>query len=126
VACAAAGGVSVGSNRASSRKYLSSASVGNGHDKELGGEQTTTIDLLAQAAAYVRPLLDRSNPLGQRLRTLWAAVVGARDLGASDVVEEEFLRLARDSGLFTDLGQHADADLRHVIRWAMLNRNPFQ
>jgi hypothetical protein len=83
-------------------------------------------DLVTRAAEYVRPHLDRSNPLGERLRALWAAVVAARDLGASDVVEEHFLRLAHDSGLFADLGRNADADLRHVIRWAMLNQNPFQ
>jgi hypothetical protein len=84
------------------------------------------IDLLTLAADYVRPLLGRSSPLGERLQTLWAAVVAARDIGASEVVEAEFLRLARDSGLFADLGRHANADLRHVIRWAMLNQNPFQ
>jgi hypothetical protein len=82
--------------------------------------------LISQATTYVRPLLDRSYPLGERLRTLWAGVVAARDAGASDVVEAEFLQLARDVGLFADLGSHAPADLRHVIRWAMLNQCPFQ
>lgn len=81
---------------------------------------------MTQAADYVRPLLDRSTPVGERLRTLWAAIVAARDLGASDVVEKEFLQLARETGLVADLGRHADADLRHVIRWGMLNQNPFQ
>jgi hypothetical protein len=82
--------------------------------------------LLSEATNYVRPLLDRSSPLGERLQTLWAAVVAARNVGASDVVEREFLQLARDVGLFADLGRHAAADLRHVIRWAMLNQCPFQ
>ncbi len=86
----------------------------------------TAIDLLTRAVDYVRPHLDRSNPIGERIQALWAAVVSARDYGASDVVEEEFLRLARDKGLYVDLGRHADATLRHVIHWAMLNRNPFQ
>ncbi len=86
----------------------------------------TGVNLATQATDYVRPLLDRSNPLGERLRALWAAVVAARALGASDVVEEEFLRLARDTGLVADLGTRADADIRHVIRWAMLNQSPFQ
>jgi len=87
---------------------------------------TTTIDLMAEAVEFVRPLLNRSNALVERLRTLWAAVVAARDLGASDVVEAEFMRLARDAGLVDDLGPRADVDLRHVIRWAMLDQNPFQ
>jgi len=87
---------------------------------------TTTIDLMAEAVEFVRPLLRRSNPIGERMRTLWAAVVASRDLGASDVVEEEFMRLASDAGLVDSLGHRADADLRHVIRWAMLDQNPFQ
>jgi hypothetical protein len=85
-----------------------------------------TLDLVAQAADYVRPHLDRSKPIGERLRALWAAVVAARDFGASDVIEEEFLRLARDTGLSAELGHSADADLRHVIRWAIRDLNPFR
>ncbi len=84
------------------------------------------IDLLAQAANYVRPRLDRSKPISERLKTLWAAAVAARDLGASDAVEDQFLQLARDAGLSSDLGRHADAELRHVIRWAIRDQNPFQ
>ncbi len=84
------------------------------------------IDLLTLATDCARPHLDRSNPISGRVQALWAAVVAARDFGASDVLEEEFLQLARDTGLFADLGRHADADLRHVIRWAMLDQNPFQ
>jgi hypothetical protein len=82
-------------------------------------------DLLSQAISHVKPHLDRSLPVNARLRALWAAVVAARDLGASDVVADEFLELAQESGLGRDLGRHADDDLRHVVRWAMLNRNPF-
>jgi hypothetical protein len=83
------------------------------------------VDLLEQATAYMRPRLDRSIPVGERLMNLWAAVVAACDLGASDVVEEEFTRLAYDTGLARDLGRHADENLKHVIRWAMRNQNPF-
>jgi hypothetical protein len=82
------------------------------------------VDLLSRATDHVRPHLDRSNPLGERLRAFWAGVVAARDLGASDAVEEEFLNLAQEAGLLADLGYHV-ADLRHVIRWAMWNQNPF-
>jgi hypothetical protein len=84
------------------------------------------VDLLAEATTFVRPHLSRSIPIGDRLRNLWAAVAAARDLGAIGVIEDEFLRLAREAGLVADLGPHADAELRHVIRWAMLDRNPFQ
>ena len=85
----------------------------------------TVVDQLDAALGDVRPFLDRSTPVGNRLRRLWAGVVTARDLGTSDIVEGEFFRLAHETGLFADLGRHADEDLRHVIRWAMLDRNPF-
>ena len=84
------------------------------------------IDLLTHATVYLRPYLDRSVPVGDRLRNLWAAVFAARDLAACELVENEFLQVARDAGLAIDLGRHADDDLRHVIRWAMLGQNPFQ
>ena len=84
------------------------------------------IDLLSAAIDVVKPHLRRSIPVGNRLRALWAAVVAGRDLAASDVVVDEFLQLAHDTGLVADLGYHADEDLRHVIRWAQLGQNPFQ
>jgi hypothetical protein len=87
--------------------------------------QSAATALLTQAADLARPHLDRSNPVGERLRALWAAVVAARDFGASDVVEEEFLQLARETGLFADLGSRANAELLHVIRWAIRDLNPF-
>jgi hypothetical protein len=83
------------------------------------------IALIDRAIGYVRPHLDRSISVSNRIRNLWAAVVAARDLGASDVIEDEFMRLAGETGLARDLGRHADETLRHVIRWAMLGRNPF-
>jgi hypothetical protein len=83
------------------------------------------VDLLTAATNYVRPYLDRSIPVSERLRTLWAAVVAARDLAARDVVEGEFTQLARDTGLAAALGRHADDDLRHVIHWALHDQNPF-
>jgi hypothetical protein len=82
-------------------------------------------DMLAEAIAYVRPRL-LSGGAGERVRTLWAGVAAARGLAATDVIETEFLALARDTGLATQLGRHADSDLRHVIRWAMIGMNPFQ
>jgi hypothetical protein len=90
---------------------------------QLGGIDA---DLLSRAISYAKRHLDRSLPVSERLRALWAAVVAARDLAASDVVEDEFLNLAQQSGLARDLGRHSDDDLRHVVRWAMLNRNPFK
>ena len=87
---------------------------------------TVVDDDLAQAITVVKPHLRRSIPVGNRLRAFWAAVVAGRDLAASDVIVEEFMNLAHDTGLAADLGYHADADLRHVIRFAQLGQNPFQ
>jgi hypothetical protein len=83
------------------------------------------VDLLAQAVEHVRKRLDRSVPTAPRVCLFWAAVVAARELGASDVVIEEFTQLARDTGLTADLGRHGDEDVEHVIRWGLLNRDPF-
>jgi hypothetical protein len=82
-------------------------------------------DLLSQAIDFLRPQLDRAQPIGERLRILWAGVLAARDLGATDLIEAEFGALALDTGIHADLGRHADEDIRHVIRWAMLGQNPF-
>jgi hypothetical protein len=82
-------------------------------------------DLLARAVEHVRPYLDPALPIGERIRNLWAGVVASRDLAAADVIEAEFLPLAREVGLVGELGRHAEQDIRHVIRWAMLNQNPF-
>jgi hypothetical protein len=111
------------------RDTASETKAANVSDKRAAAEAlapATPVDLLDQAIRHARPFLHRSTPVGERLRCFWAGVVAARGLGASDVVEAEFLQLARDMGLFVDLGRHADEDLRHVIRCAMPNRNPFQ
>lgn len=84
-------------------------------------------DLLGQAIDYIKPTLaDRSIPLGARLRDLWAAVVAARDFAAGDVVQAEFETLAIETGLAAELGGRARDDVAHVIRWALLDQNPFQ
>ena len=83
------------------------------------------IDLLANAIEFTRCELDRAKPITARVRIFWAAVVAARNLGATDVVRDEFLLLAADVGLFADLGQHADQTIEHLIRWGLFARNPF-
>jgi len=87
--------------------------------------------MFAEAIAYVRRQLARGE-IGTRLRCLWAAAKAASDLGAADVIEEEFLTLAKESGISADLLNCAphphdvEATFRHVIRWAMRGINPFQ
>jgi hypothetical protein len=83
------------------------------------------IDLLANAIEFTRCELDRAKPINDRVRIFWAAVVAARNLGATDVVRDEFNQLANDLGLFADLGKPAEKTIEHVIRWGLFARNPF-
>jgi hypothetical protein len=90
-------------------------------------------DLLTQAIEIMRPQLKRSKPLKERVEIFWSAVAAAADnnLAAVDVLREEFLRLAADTGLAADLRQsadfsHSDKTLEHVLRWGLLRRNPFR
>jgi hypothetical protein len=81
---------------------------------------------LDSAIEHVKLDMEPTLPVGERLRSLWAGVVAARDLAATDVIEDEFLALAFASGLARDLGQHAADSIRHIIRWGLLGQNPFQ
>jgi hypothetical protein len=88
-------------------------------------------DLLTQAIELVRPQLERSKPLKERVEIYWAAIAAANSLAAVDIVRDEFLRLAKETGLAADLKQHADLyhsdkTLEHVLRWGLLRRNPFR
>jgi hypothetical protein len=88
-------------------------------------------DLLSQALQLVRPQLDGSTPLKQRIEIYWSAVAAATDLATVDIVQDEFLHLATETGLADDLREHADfynsnKTLEHVLRWGLLRRNPFR
>jgi hypothetical protein len=93
--------------------------------------QAAPVDLLTQAIELVRPQLRRSRPLKERVEIYWSAIAAAVELAAVDILREEFLRLARETHLADDLRQTADLDhsdktLEHVLRWALLRRNPFR
>jgi hypothetical protein len=80
------------------------------------------IELLAQAIEELRPHVDPSLPIVERARNFWAAISAARDLGAVDVIAQDFLQLAHGTGLVRELGLDA---VHHLIRWGLLDRNPF-
>jgi hypothetical protein len=90
------------------------------------------IDLLIEAVEIVRPQLKRSKPLKERAKIFWSAVAAAADnnLAAVDLLRAEFLQLAKDSGLAADLKHadlaHSDETLEHLLRWGLLQRNPFR
>jgi hypothetical protein len=85
----------------------------------------TAVDLLEATIEVLRPELERSRRIKQRIRAWWSAARDAKGYGARDVVEAEFMRLARDTGLISDLGKYGDEDARHVLDWALRNLNPF-
>jgi hypothetical protein len=101
-------------------------------------EGRASVDLLSQAIAQILSMLvDQSRSTQQRAIIFWAAAKAARNFGASDVVADAFLRLARESGLIDDRGRWVGADirdsvrhfgaqdLRHAVDWALQGRNPF-
>lgn len=83
------------------------------------------VDLLTQAIDHMRRHLDRSLPVAERARNFWAIAVAVRDLGACDVVAQDLTDLADKTGLTIDLGPAGKTDAAHLIRWALISRNPF-
>jgi hypothetical protein len=84
------------------------------------------VDLLDVAINVLRPQLDRGLPIKQRVKARWATAREAREYGASDVVQAEFIALARETGLINNLGRRGEEDARHVLCWAMRGLNPFE
>lgn len=80
---------------------------------------------LDQAIAKVRPKLERPAPAAARILILWAAAKHARGLAAQDILVDEFMKLAVETGLAAQLGRHPDQDIAHVLAWAVMGRNPF-
>jgi len=83
-----------------------------------------TADMLAAAIAKVRPHLTSSLPVKQRIYALWAGAKAALRFGAADIIQEEFTKLANETGLTRDLGRHGEEDLAHVLSWALRGWNP--
>lgn len=84
------------------------------------------IDILTQVIDRLRPLLAHDTPIRERLVDIWAVIVESRDLGASDVVADDFRRVAEETRLIADLGRHGRDDFEQVLRWGMRGWNPFE
>jgi hypothetical protein len=94
-------------------------------------------DLLSQAIGQLRPLLV-TGTTKQRIHLLWAAAKRASDLGAGDVMRDDFMALAIEMKLIDSRGEwtgddvresvrpHGAEDIRHVISWALHGWNPFE
>jgi hypothetical protein len=100
---------------------------------------TAAVSFLEQAIEHVRPMLaDQSRPIKERTMILWAAAKKARDLGASDVVHDAFMALAREADLIDkhgrwtgkDVGESVRRfgreDVSHALHWAQRGWNPFE
>jgi hypothetical protein len=83
------------------------------------------VDLVDRAMSFMRSRLSPSRSVEDQMRDFWAGVVAARNYADRDIIEDQFVRLAREVGRTGRLGRRADEDIRHVIRWALHNRNPF-
>ena len=86
--------------------------------------------LLDKAIEQVRPLLNQPRPVKARVRLFWAAAKNARQFAAADVLTDDFLDLARKSGLIEALDNHrprftGEETIRHLLR-ASRGMNPFE
>jgi hypothetical protein len=82
--------------------------------------------LLTQVISQLPPMLARDIPIRERIVIIWAVIVESRDLGASDVVEDDFRCIAAETQLIADLGRHGHEDFEHVLRAGMRGWNPFE
>ena len=87
--------------------------------------------LLSKAIEQVRPLLNQQRPAKVHARVFWAAAKNARQFAATDALIDDFLDLARKSGLIEALDNHrprltGEETIRHLLRWASRGMNPFE
>jgi hypothetical protein len=94
--------------------------------RDNGDAGAAMIALLTKVVDQLRPLLARDIPVRERIVDCWSVIVESRDLGASDVVEDDFRRAAAETGLIADLGRHGHEDFEHVLRAGMRGWNPFE
>jgi hypothetical protein len=77
---------------------------------------TMTLDFVTSQLRY-----DGKTSLHMRLRRLWALV----KLLPVDVQHAWGIAAAKNSGLTAALGKHGESGVDHVVRWAVLGRDPF-
>jgi hypothetical protein len=91
-------------------------------------------DVLTRVLARLADETQRAKPVSERIRGFWTVVMAARHTLDHEIIEPEFMRFARESRLIADLdrhgrehgrGQYGDEDVRHVLRWGLLGRDPF-
>jgi hypothetical protein len=69
-----------------------------------------------------------AHPVKVRLRLFWQAVKAARGKADDDELRRQFMDIARSSGLVAAVhavSHHGEEDTRHVLDWALKNRDPW-
>lgn len=97
------------------------------HLYQLAGRRPA-VDLLAEAIEVVRTELMVADRLAQRVRVFCLGLEACRDLGASDVVRDEFVLLAAEAGLLDQIVAEqapysyaaAAETINHLIRFTFL------
>jgi hypothetical protein len=88
-------------------------------------EPDADTDIVIEITAHLANELRRDIPLGMRVKIFWARAEALRQAAPHQQIKQAFFALAERSGLIADLGPHGEEDVRHVLDWALLGRNPF-
>ena len=88
--------------------------------------QRLNTDIVAQITAHLASELRRDIPVATRIKIFWARAEALRHDAPHEQIKQQFMALAMQSGLITDLGHYGDEDVRHVLDWALLGRVPFE
>jgi hypothetical protein len=88
-------------------------------------EPDADTDIVIEITAHLANELRRDIPVGMRVMIFWALAEALRHTATHEQIKQQFTALAKQSGLITDLSHHGDEDVRHVLDWALLGRNPF-
>jgi hypothetical protein len=82
-------------------------------------------DIVVEVTAHLAAELHRDIPVAVRIKIFWARAEALRHAAPDWQIKQQFMTLAKQSGLITDLGHHGDEDARHVLDWALRGRIPF-
>ena len=89
-------------------------------------EPDADTDIIIEITAHLARELRRDIPVGMRIKIFWARAESLRQAAPHKQIKQQFMALAKQSGLITDLGHHGDEDVRHVLSWALRGRVPFE
>jgi hypothetical protein len=92
----------------------------------LSAKPEAEADIVLEITAHLASELHRDIPVAIRIKTFWALAEALRHAAPHEQIKQQFTDLAEQSGLITDLGNHGDEDVRHVLDWALQGRIPFE